>query len=239
MKNKEGKKLTKIQLTGKILSWVFTGLFGAFFVFFAVGFVLGRTDKKNNYNQNLIYGYGNFIVQTDSMEPEYPVNTAIVTHKDSPASIYKEWESISHSTTKEKHIDLTFMDCYEGSFTSASKIDELKDTYTEETSNINRVITHRLRYIVVDETKKEGEGRYLFYVAGINTSAHQAEKGQYQVCRESQFSCSWRIQEVHCFAIWTCCSSSDSGFLCHHFLWNRCLSCGEGTGRERSICFSW
>ena len=137
MKNKEGKKLTKLQLTGKILSWVFTILFGAFFVFFAVGFILGRADKKNNYNQSLIYGYGNFLVQTDSMEPEYPVKTAIVTHKDSPASIYKEWEDISHSTTKEKHIDLTFRDCYEGSYTSAFKIDELKDTYNEETSNIN------------------------------------------------------------------------------------------------------
>lgn len=186
MEEQKEKKTSKKGKAGKIISWIFTLIFGGFFVFFAVGFIRGSINKKDNYNQNLIYGYGNFIVQTDSREPEYPVKTAIVTHKDSPSEIVREWESIHHSTTKESHIDLTFMDSYSGSFTSASEIAELKDTYNEETSNINRVITHRLRCILVDETKKEGEGRYLFYVAGINTSAHQAEKGQYQVFSEKE-----------------------------------------------------
>ena len=129
MEEQKEKKIPKKGKAGKIISWIFTLIFGGFFVFFAVGFIRGSINKKDNYNQNLIYGYGNFIVQTDSREPEYPVKTAIVTHKDSPSEIVREWESIHHSTTKESHIDLTFMDSYSGSFTSASEIAELKDTY--------------------------------------------------------------------------------------------------------------
>lgn len=182
-KDRKAKKSGRV---GKILSWILTGLFFAFFLFFAVGFVLGRAKKKDNYNQNLIYGYGNFIVQTDSMEPEYPVSSAIITHKDSPEAIYKLWEEIHHSVSKESHIDLTFRDSYEGSYTPAAKIDEMKDSYNEETRNLNRVRTHRLRYVLIDETKEEGQGRYLFYVAGINVSDHQSEKGQYQVFSEKE-----------------------------------------------------
>ena len=51
MKNKEGKKLTKLQLTGKILSWVFTILFGAFFVFISkiIYIITANIYKANRF----------------------------------------------------------------------------------------------------------------------------------------------------------------------------------------------
>ncbi len=180
---KEKKPKSKAR---KIIEWVLTGIVGAIFVIVAIGQLTGMLHREENYGQSLPYGFGNFVVQTDSMEPEYPVGTAIVTHKDDPADIYAKWQEINHSTTKESHIDITFFDNYSGSFEKAQNIPELAGSYTEETANIQTVMTHRLRYIIVNEDVELGAGRYLFYVAGTNVSVHQSASGQYQVFSEKE-----------------------------------------------------
>lgn len=180
---KEKKNKSKVR---KIIEWIITGLVALLFVVVGIGQITGMMNRENNYGQSLPYGYGNFVVQTDSMEPEYPVSTAIVTHKDDPADIYALWEEIHHSTTKESHIDITFFDSYTGSYEKAQNIPELASTYYEETSNVNTVMTHRLRYIDYREDVELGKGRYIFYVAGTNISEHQSGAGQYQVFSEKE-----------------------------------------------------
>ena len=180
---KEKKPKSKVR---KIIEWVLTGIVATIFLVVAIGQITGMMNRDANYGQSLPYGFGNFVVQTDSMEPEYPVGTAIVTHKDDPADIYAQWEKINHSTTKESHIDMTFFDNYTGSYTKAQEIPELASVYNEETSNVQTVMTHRLRYILVNEDVELGLGRYLFYVAGTNISEHQSGAGQYQVFSEKE-----------------------------------------------------
>ena len=73
--------------TRKIIEWVITGVFLAIFLFFGASSIDGMMHRKDNFGQTLRFGVGNFVVLTDSMEPEYKVNTAIITRKESFKSI--------------------------------------------------------------------------------------------------------------------------------------------------------
>ncbi len=81
----EKKKKSK---TRKIIEWVLIGIIGCIFGFVLVGQIQGFVTRNENYGQSLPYGYGNFVVKTDSMEPFYPVGSAIVTHKDNVDDLY-------------------------------------------------------------------------------------------------------------------------------------------------------
>jgi len=169
--------------------------------------------RKDNHGQRLSYGYGNFLVLTDSMEPEYKVGTAIVTHKDKASAIYELYlenkaynapieaeyaEKLSACKTDEerfqvraemetrtKNIDVTFFDSYEKTAETAA-IRPAETFLYEETANLNNVITHRLREIIYRENVEEGQGRYIFIASGTNLSEHQSQAGQYQMFTESE-----------------------------------------------------
>ncbi len=107
MKDKEQKKQSKA------IKWMKKGL-GCFFILLFVGLalgpVIGQFTKKNNYGQVLNYGvFGNFVVLTDSMEPEYKKGTALVTKKDSAEklySLYLENEKKNEELDKEYYTKL-------------------------------------------------------------------------------------------------------------------------------------
>ena len=164
----------------RIIEWVLTGIFIALFGVFAAGQIDGMIHKKDNYGQTISFGFGSFVILTDSMEPDYMTDSAIITYKEGLESVYDRYQK---SLTDETiHIDITFMDVYAISFKPTSHPD-----LTQQTPATNAVMTHRLRELHVDNTKALGEGRYIFVVSGINTSEHQAQAGQYQVFTEKQY----------------------------------------------------
>ena len=149
----------------KIVEWVLTGLFVVIFGFILVAQIDGMVHKKDHYNQTIRFGYGTFVVQTDSMEPNYKVGTALITYLEDADKIYQAFQ-------KHENVDLTFVDCYEGfnEYTVPDPNGTNKELVTR-TARTGVPMTHRVREIHVNESLKKGEGRYTFITAGINTKS--------------------------------------------------------------------
>ena len=65
-------------------------------------------------------------------------------------------------------------------------------------------MTHRLFYMTVNESIPEGQGRYHFFVSGINDQGQLSKTSQYQVFSETQlygrvFGCSKAIGALYTF----------------------------------------
>ena len=156
---KEEKAKKPKSKTRKIIEWVLTGVFLALFAVVGLAQIDGLVNKKSHYNQQIRFGYGTFVVQTDSMEPEYKVKTAIITYLEDADKIYKSYQA-------GKDIDVTFFDTYisENEYTKPLEHAEL----TRRTTVTKFPMTHRVQEIHVNENLKKGEGRYTFITAGIN-----------------------------------------------------------------------
>ena len=155
----------------KIVEWVLTGIFGVLFIFLAIGFIDGMVHKNEHFGQNLKFGFGTFVVETDSMEKEYVaetgsykkvygIKTALITHLDSPESIYKDYQA-------GKTVDLTFYydaRAYNKTYPTPANTELNNRTSPAEYP----IITNRLREMYVNEDVKKGQGRYIFIVSGIN-----------------------------------------------------------------------
>ena len=169
--------------TRKIIEWIGTIVLGIVFLFAAVCNV-AKIATKNEYGEGNAFGYSSYVVLTDSMEPVYPVKTAIITYKEKPEKILENWNAIKDlnlESTDERNINLTFMDAYQ-----TQQISGYSD-YTDQTTPTKAVMTHQLFNIKVNETTPEGQGKYIFFVHGINTeSEHQSQKGQYQAFSEKE-----------------------------------------------------
>ncbi len=175
----------------KVLEWVFTGIFAGLFAFFAIGQVTGMIHKKENYNQTLTYGYGAFVIQTNSMEPEYKVKAAIITHKEDANSIIKKFDN-------GEVVDVTFWSAYVANNAkydypyyrpgniSYGGIDYQLEGHEPTYPSSGYAITHRLIEYYVDNTRELGKGRYTFVVAGINTSGFLSGINQYQLLTENE-----------------------------------------------------
>ena len=159
-KNKKEKSKTR-----KIIEWVLFGLFGAFFAFVLAGNIDGMVHQEQNYGQSIRFGMGSFIVLTNSMEPEIPKDSAILTYKESFDKIKADFEA-------GKKVDLTFANVDAG----LSYFVPDTDTYKYENGGrvviTNRIMTHRLVEFHEDTTKKVGEGRYVFITTGIIISSY-------------------------------------------------------------------
>ena len=156
---KEEKAKKPKSKTRKIVEWVLTGIFLAIFAVVGLAQIDGLVNKKNHYNQQIRFGFGTFVVQTDSMEPEYKVKTAIITYLDDVDKIYQSYQ-------EGKTIDATFFDAYLGNneYTVPKNHPEL----TKRTGATQYPMTHRVQEIHVNTALKKGEGRYTFITAGIN-----------------------------------------------------------------------
>lgn len=170
----EGKKKEKSKAR-KIIEWVLTGIFGLIFVVLAIGQIQGMVTSKEHYGQTIRFGYCTFVVQTDSMEPEIKVGSAIITYHESEEKIIKDLNA-------GKTVDMSFFDAYSGQAEMPSD-----SFYYDRTSCTGMVMTHRLREVKVDSSKKYGTGKYTFIVAGINISEHQAQEHQYQAFTEKEY----------------------------------------------------
>ena len=90
-KNRVKKPKSKAR---KIIEWVFTILFAAIFLFFAVMNIVAQTSKGKNHGVPNYAGYQVLVVQTDSMEPKYKINTAVFVKKVDP-STFKAGDDIT------------------------------------------------------------------------------------------------------------------------------------------------
>lgn len=169
----------------KIIEWVLTGVLASIFIFIGVYQIDGMIHRGENYGQSVSFGTATFVIKTDSMEPEYQVNTAIITHKDNADDIYKFYTSeLAKKEADPEYVvklDITFMDVQRYYVSPTDSV-----THNEPTSPTGVPMTHRVFEIQVDESKEVGQGKYLFFVAGINISEHQSQMGQYQNFTEKE-----------------------------------------------------
>lgn len=177
VKKKPAKR--KKPLAVRIVGWVLYGLFGAFFVFVISANISGEVHKSENWNQSIRFGYGSFIVMTDSMEPDIGVDSAIITHKDNLHSLYQRYQN-------DKIIDVTF-----------ANVNNSADNFVCDHENYvnqpgvriweNRVMTHRLMEFHYREEIPYGEGQFVFVTSGINNEGYQSKINQHQVFTEKEY----------------------------------------------------
>ncbi len=180
---KAKKKKSKARI---IIEWILFVLFGLIFAFIIAGNISGEIHKKENYGQSIRFGIGSFIVLTDSMEPEIPKSSAIITYKEDLEAVRKSFE-------KGAKIDITFAN---ERVVIPGFVPDTPEYQTGEVVVTNRVMTHRLKEIHYDATTKYGQGRYIFVASGINNEGEQSKEGQYQVFTEKQYLGTVKVTNV-------------------------------------------
>ncbi len=186
MKSKKVKKpKSKVR---RIIEWVVTGILGVIFVF-AAGCNISKVVTRSGNKEGHAFGFYSFKVLTDSMEPVYPVDSVIIVHKEDPKDIVEKWNAIKDlnlDKTDERNLNLSFIDSY------TTKVNSGFAEYNYQTDNVKDVngnpivMTHQLFNIRINEDVEEGNGKYIFFVHGINISEHQAQEGQYQAFSEKE-----------------------------------------------------
>ncbi len=156
--------------------------------------VTAKTDVDKLYQQYLDNEKKN-----QSLKEEYYQKLKEVSNNYYPTTSNTEMMSsivtlLDEYEEKSAHIDITFIDGYEGYNSIKPKKENdpvcsflnnpIQLTYSEVNQ---RVMTHRLREIQVNENVKTGEGRYIFIVSGINIYGNQSGLGQYQAFTEKEF----------------------------------------------------
>jgi len=198
--NKEAKTKKPKSKARKIFEGIGLGVFVALVGFVSVVLITSTIQKKQSSNPLEPTRIGDIylplVVSTDSMEPVYPVKSAIFIKKQTPQKIIEDFNNL---TTKDVEnnvgVDLTFDDFYQDEAESLLSLEELaylttyKGIAKERTTLLSpmHTMTHRLFMYHVCEDKAEGEGRYLFFVEGINRNSSVAgAENQYQVFTEKQ-----------------------------------------------------
>ncbi len=163
-----------------IVEWTITIIFGGLFAFAAIAQINGFMNRDNFAGRsiNFSFGWATMSVLTDSMEPVYPVNSAIFVHKEDPKGIYDECVA-ALASDGSKYVDITFKNGFDG---------YLNEHPTDTKYNVpvytQNIFTHRVIEVREDTSKAAGEGRYLFFVAGINSQGEAWKEAQYQVFTE-------------------------------------------------------
>ena len=166
----------------KIIEWVLTGVFLAFFGLVMVGQIDGMVNAKKHYNQQIRLGYATFVVQTTSMEPEIKKDSAIVTYLYSAEDIYNKF-------MRGETVDVTFVDGYNVDNEKTRPSDEKNAQYTRRTSlDASIPITHRLIEVDFYPDVALGNGRYVFFAAGINVGDKAGTDSQNRINQYQAFS---------------------------------------------------
>ena len=183
MSEEEVKKVKKPKSKArKIIEWVLTGIFVALFAVIGIAQIDGMVHKKDHYNQALKFGYGTFVVQTESMEPDYKKGDALVTYYDDADKLY-------HDYVAGKKIDVTFYYDDSTRLPGARPQKAENQVLTECIAAPGYpIITHRVREIQLNEGVEKGKGKYTFIVAGINDSVASATDSNGNIYQYQAFS---------------------------------------------------
>ena len=150
----------------KIVEWILTGIFLVIFGVVMAAQIDGMVHKKDHYNQQIRFGYGTFMVKTDSMKPVYGIDTALITYLEDADKIYERFQ-------KGETVDITFVHVPIANNEYTSPRDNPELTVRTNASSDKQVdgipMTHRVREIHINESVAKGKGRYTFITAGINT----------------------------------------------------------------------
>lgn len=177
---KEKKPRSK---ASKIVEWVITGIFSVLFIFVLIGFIDGMTHKKQYYGESIRFGWGTFVVETGSMSDCLPKGCAIFTYHESADKVYEKYvKEAALGDPNKMTINITFFDT--GKDNSISY--PTNTAWNDRTRYTNRVMTHRLREIHVNEGVKLGEGKYTFYVTGTTPDA-TSQENQFQCFSEKHY----------------------------------------------------
>ena len=180
---KEKKEKKPKNKARKIIEWVLTGLFLVLFAIAGVAQIDGLVNKNKHYGQQIRLGYATFVVKTESMEPKYMVDSAIITYLEDADKIYERYQ-------KNEDIDVTFYDVYTAETEYTKPLNHPELTMRTNPAEYP-IITHRVKEIHVNNALAKGEGKYTFIVAGINTGVGAATNAngeiyQYQVFTEKE-----------------------------------------------------
>ena len=176
---KEPKQKKPKSTVRKVIEWVLTGIFAILFIAYAAGTVDGMIHKKDNYNQSIKFGVGSFIVLTDSMEPKYNKNDAIITYKEDLNKVINDFRSGAE-------VDITFFNVNVGYLIDPSEL-EHEQFRNGEMVYSNFVMTHRLMEVHEKPDVEFGKGRFVFVASGINNKGDYAKQGQYQLFTEREY----------------------------------------------------
>ena len=162
------KKKGKVR---KTIEWILTGLFAAVFIVFAAAQIDGMVHKGEHFGQEIKFGFSAWIVWTDSMEPDYMVDTALVNYLEDEQTIVDRFN-------RGETVDITFWSNELYPFITPKKYDYLtREIVVTKSAGVTvPVMTHRLVEI------QQYEGKNYFITTGINyTEKEYSKKEQYQV----------------------------------------------------------
>ena len=180
---KEKKEKKPKSKARKIIEWVLTGLFLVLFAIAGIAQIDGLVNKNKHYGQQIRLGYATFVVKTESMEPKYMVDSAIITYLEDADKIYERFQN-------NEEVDVTFYDAYTAETEYTKPLNHPELTMRTNPAEYP-IITHRVMEIHVNNALEKGNGKYTFIVAGINTGVGAARDGdgkiyQYQVFTEKE-----------------------------------------------------
>lgn len=198
----EKKKKKEKSKAQKIVEWVLFGIFIVIFGVVAAGVIDAKIHQKDNYNQELRFGWGSFIVLTNSMEPKYNVNTALITYKEDLGKVTESLKGIASinivkddadefvaAFSKDDSLDMTFMNVGTGIDPNSFPFVTPEYQASRSTGIVIKsyVMTHRIREIHVYKNVEYGKGRFVFVTAGINDDGEASKMGQYQFVTEKEY----------------------------------------------------
>lgn len=188
----------------KIIEWVLLGIFLAIFGVIAAGTIDSMIHAKEHYGEKLKFGIGSFVVLTNSMEPKYNKDDALITYKEDMETVVSELKAVPNATivqddenmfvitmdvndtNKDHGVDITFKNTNMG--IDRSTFEFVNDIYKGKDPVItDYVMTHRIMELHVDKTIAYGNGRYTFVTAGINHGGTHSLMGQYQFVTEKNY----------------------------------------------------
>ena len=178
--SEEEKKVKKPKSKArKIIEWVLTGVLVAIFAVLGIAQIDGMVHKKNHFGQMLKFGYGTFVVQTESMEPTYKKGYALVTYYDDADKLYQMYQ-------EGKQVDVAFY--YDNTTVLlGARPEKAENQALTELLSVDKVpypiITHRIREIQVNEGVEKGNGKYTIILAGINDSVASATDQDGNICQ--------------------------------------------------------
>lgn len=183
----------------KIIEWVLLGIFLLVFGFLGAAQIDGMVNKAKNNDEEIRFGVGTFIVLTNSMEPLYKTQSALITYKEEMDVIVNQVKSQTNaqivdsadeyivSFTKEDFlaggVDVTFKNKNSGVDYVSFNFQTL-DYKLQSPVVTDLVMTHRIRELHIRKNVTYGNGKYVFVTAGINDQGDYSKMGQYQFVTE-------------------------------------------------------